>query len=179
MVRAFLLGLALAGIAGGVGSGAMYFHGKSVERAHWTEVVQGMLRRATEVADKAREEEAARVAALEAERAKIVKEKERELAKNRALARQLESDNQWLRDEIARFASGGSGEGDSLAAANARAATLGVLLGESMQLLREIAKDAEDISAELRSLQAWEGRVIESRDRALSLAGEDLPQSPQ
>lgn len=58
-----------------------------------------------------------------------------------------------LRDQIGGYAAGGSAP-DSVAAARERAATLGRLLGESLQLQEELAGDAEALAADLRAMQA-------------------------
>ena len=69
-----------------------------------------------------------------------------------------------LRGAIAAAASPGGGPGgDSLAACRERAATLGDLLAEGVQLQAELAAAAEDHAADVRSLQRYA--------RALSCGG--------
>ncbi len=62
-----------------------------------------------------------------------------------------------LRNQLAAYASGaGEASGDSLAASNQRAATLGRLLAEALQAGAERAADAEDSADAVRALlAAW------------------------
>lgn len=159
LLRGVGISLMIGGAATIAGSTIYYFKGKTAGRAEVQAVYDKAVAEHNAAAIKASEENRRK----ESELAAKVKGAEDALAKERTAASKIAADlrrarteRDGLRDQIGAFAGGGGVSEDTLSAARDRAATLGRLLDESLQLQEELAGDAEALASEVRALrQSW------------------------
>lgn len=158
-IKLGLIALLLGGI-GMAGTGLYGFvKGKAADKQRSDLVISRMV--AQYNADALKASEAAR--AKESELQAKLKGAQDALDKERATSTRIAADlrltrteRDGLRDQIGAFAGGSGVSEDTISAARDRAATLGRLLDESLQLQEELAGDAEALAADVRALrQAW------------------------
>ena len=158
-IKLGLIALLLGGL-GMAGTGLYGFvKGKAADKQRSDLVISRMV--AQHNADALKASEAAR--AKESELQAKLKGAQDALEKERATSTRIAADlrrtrteRDGLRDQIGAFAGGGGVSEDTISAARDRAATLGRLLDESLQLQEELAGDAEALASEVRALrQSW------------------------
>lgn len=133
-----------------------YKRGERTDKQRSDLVIAGMVNDAQARLAAANETVRLQSASLQANKERAERDLQSEKARNERRLADARATSDLVRDTIAEFARGQQPSSDTVAAASERAAELGRLLGESVQLQAELAGAAEDHAASVRALlNAW------------------------
>lgn len=133
-----------------------YKKGEKADKQRSDLVIAGMVNDAQARLNDANEKVRLQSASLQATKERAERDLQTERARNARRLADAAATSDLVRDQLAEFARGQQSGDDTAAAASERAAELGRLLGESVQLQAELAGAAEDHAASVRALlNAW------------------------